>query len=454
MSEPWFQKDFPPAEFAERRARVAEAIGPGAVAVLAGFGETGAFDLFRQSNDFYYLSGVEVPHAYLFIEGGSGRTCLYLPNRDAKHERSEGAQLNADDVDAARQLTGADAVRPLTALAQDLASATAIYLPSSPGEGRQACQDTLRYARKKAEADPWDGRPAREAHFADRIRTASPGATIRDLSPILDRLRVVKSPREVALMRRAGRLTAAAVTEAMRSTRPGVMEYQLAAVADYVYGVNDARGAGYRPIVAGGANIWNAHYYRNNGALRDGDLVLMDYAPDVGGYTSDIGRMWPVNGRYAPWQRELYGFVVEYHKTLLRTIRPGVSAAQVMEEAAGAMARVVDATKWSDPAFEHAAREMLRFQGHLSHPVGMAVHDVGDYFAGPLVPGHVFAVDPQMWVPDRQLYVRVEDTVAVTEAGMQNLTREAPLELHDVEATMSEPGLISLRPPLNPTSAV
>lgn len=428
--------------------RVAEAMGAGAVAMLAGFGETGAFDLFRQSNEFYYLCGVEVPHAYLLIEGGSGRTTLYLPPRDEKHERSEGPQLNGNDSETARQITGVDAVLPLTALGGDTPSAGRIYVPFGPSEGRQACQDTLRFALRKVEADPWDGRPGREADFRERVRASFGAAEVRDLSPVLDRLRVVKSPREVAMMRRAGRLAAAAVTEAMRCTRPGVMEYQLAAVADYVFGVNGARGAGYRPIVAGGANIWNAHYYRNNCPLCDGDLVLMDYAPDVDYYTSDIGRIWPVNGRYAPWQRELYGFVVEYHNALLRAIRPGVTADRVMDEVAATMAPVAEVTRWSESAYRHAAGEMLKFRGHLSHSVGMAVHDVGDYFAGPLMPGHVFAVDPQMWVHDRQLYIRVEDTVAVTETGVEILTRDAPLELDEVEALAAEAGILDAKPPL------
>ena len=125
-------------------------------------------------------------------------------------------------------------------------------------------------------------------------------------------------------MRRTGRLSARAVAEAMRSTRPGVSEYQLGAVADYFYPRNGARGEGYRPIIAAGANIWHVHYYRCDGALRDGDLVLMDYAPDLCHYTNDIGRMWPVNGMYSPVQRELYGFMVEYHKAVLARIRPGV----------------------------------------------------------------------------------------------------------------------------------
>ena len=97
----------------------------------------------------------------------------------------------------------------------------------------------------------------------------------------------------------------------------------------YHYLANGARDAGYRAIIAGGPNAWYGHYSANNCPLQDGDLVLVDCAPDYCYYTSDIGRMWPVNGRYSPVQRELYGFMVEYHKVLLRLIRPGVTDAQI-----------------------------------------------------------------------------------------------------------------------------
>ncbi|HLJ54461.1 MAG TPA: M24 family metallopeptidase, partial [Chthonomonadaceae bacterium] len=174
----------------------------------------------------------------------------------------------------------------------------------------------------------------------------------------------------------------------------------------------------------------------NDHRLQDGELVLMDYAPDFGCYTSDIGRTWPVNGRYSAVQRELYGFIVEYHKTLLEVIKPGRLPEEVRLEAAARMRPLVEAGRWSSPAYEAAARRCLDFKGHLSHPVGMAVHDVGQYHDRPLAPGTVFALDPQMWVPEEQLYIRVEDTVAITESGLDNLTAAAPLELDEVERTL------------------
>lgn len=107
---------------------------------------------------------------------------------------------------------------------------------------------------------------------------------------------------------------------------------------------------------------------------------------------------------------------------------------QVMDEAAAEMRRVWEKWEFSKEIYREGARRTLEFRGHLSHPVGMAVHDVGEYHHRPLQPGTVFSVDPQMWIPEERLYIRVEDTVVVTEDGIKNLTAAAPLELDDVEA--------------------
>jgi Xaa-Pro aminopeptidase len=442
--KPYFQQDFSAEEFYTRRGRVLSQIGDG-VALLRGEGATGAFDIFRQNNDFYYLCGVEVPVSYLLIDGVNKQSTLYLPKRDAKLEESEGAQLSDEDQDLARRWCGVENVKVLEELHKDLALAKRIYIPQAAPEGRQACRDTLNYGRKINATDPMR-QPTPEKWLHEQVRIANAGAELHDLSPIVDRLRTVKSAAELKMMSRTGRLSALAAIEAMRSSRAGVYEFQLGAAAEYIFLLNGARGGGYRPIIAAGQeNIWNIHYYRNDSVLQDGDLVLFDYAPDCGNYTSDIGRMWPVNGKYSPLQRELYGFVVEYHKILLRHIRAGLTVEQVLESARKEAGPLVESWRWSKPIYKQAGERLLQFAGSLSHSVGMAVHDVGNYKMRPLEAGVVFALDPQMWVPEERLYIRVEDTVAVTENGVDVHTAAAPLELDEVEKMMRESGLIQFR---------
>jgi Xaa-Pro aminopeptidase len=430
--------DFTVDEFQARRERVYRAVGGDAVALLQGAPKERGHALFRQDNDFYYLCGVEAPHAYLLLDGRSERTTLYLPHQSAERAEQEGVLPSAENAEQVQARTGIDRVQGIEFLAQGLERTRLLYTPLRQGEGPGMSWDTLRRAQQEALADPWDGQLDRTRHFVATLRARCPLAEIRDLGPVLDELRLIKSEAELARMREAGRLTAMGVVEAMRATRPGVYEYQLDAAMRYCYLDNGARDAAYRAIIAGGANAWYGHYKANDAVLQDGDLVLVDCAPDYRYYTSDIGRMWPVNGRYTPLQRELYGLIVAYHKVLLRLIRPGVTDAQIQQEAAAEMEAVVETTSFSKPIYEEAARRALAFPYHMSHPVGMAVHDVGHYRGQPLQPGVVLALDPQMWIPEERRYIRVEDTVAVTEDGIENLTSAAPLELDEVEALMQE----------------
>ncbi|MEI7899519.1 MAG: aminopeptidase P N-terminal domain-containing protein [bacterium] len=433
---PYYQKCFEAEEFKRRHAHMYEALGRESVAVLKGAGPSAGFEIFRQTNDFFYLTGVEVPQAYLLLDGRTRNAILYLPYGDTKQASIEGAEPVAEDRDRLLPLTGCDDVRGIEALEGDLRGARIIYTPHAPAEGWRACQDTLRCQARLIQADPWDHRPSQEEHFIGLLAKRIPEAEIRDLSPILFAMRSLKSAAELKVMRRAGELSVLAVCEAMRRTRPGLFEYQLGALADAVFVSHGARGAGYRPIIAAGKNIWFMHYFRNNCTLNAGDLVLMDYAPDLCNYTSDIGRMWPVSGTYSPVQRELYGFVVAYHQALLAVLRPGVLPAQMLQEAAAAMEPALRTTRFSKPIYEQAARRLLASDKALTHPVGMAVHDCCSYIntSEPLQPGLVFALDPQLWVPEEQLYIRVEDTVAITETGVENLTAAAPHALDEIEA--------------------
>ncbi|MBM3765991.1 MAG: M24 family metallopeptidase [Acidobacteria bacterium] len=457
----WFQTDFPPEEFKARRAKVYDKIGNQAVAVVQGVSLTPGYNMPRQTNEFYYLCGLETPHSYLLLDGRSRKATLFVPRRNQRLEASEGRVLSAEDADQLKALTGVD-----DALDNDVMRTSnwlnippgrnppplTIYTLLSPSEGSAQSRFELQAANTSVLNDPWDSRIPREMQFASMLATRFPRAKIADLTPVLDELRSVKSPREVALIRRASQIAGQGILEAMKSTKSGMSEYELDAAARYVFLVNGARLEGYRSITAAGtANIWNAHYYRNMSKLDNGQLVLMDFAPDYHYYTSDVTRMWPVSGKYTPVQRELLQFVLEYRNAIIKRIRPGVTAKQIMDEAKVAMEPVFARTKFSKQVYLDAARELVeRGGGVFSHPVGLAVHDDGPYSGGPLKPGHVFSIDPQLWVPDEKLYIRYEDVVAVTETGVENFTDFLVSELDEMERIVQTGGGLVQRVPPGP----
>lgn len=447
---PWYQTDFPPEEFKARWSAVFDRIGKDSVAVLQGMPQTDGFFFPRQTNDFYYLSGIETPGAYLLLDGRTRRVTLYLPPRNPRQESAEGKILSADDGEQVRSLTGVDEVLSTDAMRKDwLASRPegapkAIYTPLAPAEGAEQSRRELLDAHEASAADPWDGRIPREGRFDELLRARYWRSDVKDLSPILDQLRSVKSPSEIGLLRRAAQLAGMGILEAMRSTRPGIYEYQLDATARYIYLVNGAKLEGYRSIVSSGTdNIWNMHYYRNNKQLASDDVVLFDYAPEYRYYVSDIARMWPVNGKFPPVAREMLGFVWEYRQAILGRIRPGVTPAQILQEAQAAMEPVFARTKFSKAIYEQAARKFVASGGGaFSHPVGMTVHDDGDYVNGPLKPGQVFSLDPQIRVPEENLYFRYEDVLVITEKGYENFTDFLPTRLEDIERLAGAGGIL------------
>ena len=464
----WYQTDFPPEEFRARWVKLFQSIGDNSVAILQGVPQTNGFITPRQSNEFYYLCGIETPRAYLLLDGRDKKVTLFLPPRNAALENAEGKVLSADDAETVKRLTGVDDVQSTEAMRADFLTPRApgagrggrfapltIYTLFSPAEGAEQSRGELVSANTSIANDFWDGRIPREAHFAELLRARFPRARVEDLTPMLDELRSVKSPREIALIRRASQIAALGIMEAMHSTKPGLYEYHLDAAARYIFLLNGAKLEGYRSITAAGTpNIWNMHYYRNNSELKDGDLVLLDFAPDYRYYTSDVTRMWPVNGKYSAWQRELLGFVLEYRNAVMKQIRPGVTTQQILEQAKNAMHPVFARWKFSKPEYEKAAHELVdRSGGVLSHPVGMTVHDDGPYARGPLKPGQVFSIDPQLRVPEENLYIRYEDVIVVTDSGIENFTDFLPSELNEMEKLVGTGGVVQKAPPV-PESAI
>ena len=448
-AQPLFTSAFPPEEFAARRTSVMAAIGDG-VAVLQGATELPSYLAFRQNNHVFYLTGVEVPRAIVLIDGRARRTTLFLPPRDERMERSEGPILVPGDE--AVRLTGIEAVVPRDEFAAALDAVTRdgrpIYTPHR-GESLGAFTPwAVDRHQRLTSADPWDGRMSREATFIARIKARAPQVRVEDLDPILDRMRLVKSRREIEAIREATRISSAGILEAMKAARPGQKERELAAVADYVFRKNGAQGSGYFALVATGKNAHYPHYHGGESVLQDGDLVLFDYAPDVANYTSDVTRMFPANGRFTPWQREIYTVYLRCYRALMAELKPGRTARQVHDAAFAKMRQIVDGTTFTDPKVARRRAASSPCSGRNAAPIASATGSAwrcttstpspeGDV----LQPGMVFTIEPALTIREDRVYVRLEDVIVITETGYENLSESLPYEIADIEATMAAPGI-------------
>jgi Xaa-Pro aminopeptidase len=387
------------------------------------------------------------------LNGKTKTSTIYLPNRDKERERSQGKILSAEDIDLVKKLTGVERVRGYGSLANDLVGtglinrgAPYLYTPLSPAEIGNDSRDEILHGQARAASDPWDSQSTREARFKKLIMERFPQFEIRDLSPILDAMRLIKNPKEIEIIRNATEIAGLAIIEAMRSTSPGVYEYQLDAAAKYIFYQHGAQGDGYPSIIGGGTNAYMGHYFHKTDVLKDGDLVLMDYAPDYHYYTSDVTRIWPVNGKFNKKQAALYKFIVAYRDALFRYIKPGITSNEVLNNAAVDMKEYLIGKSFVKPAHLKAVQNGITFRGHFQHPVGMAVHDVGRVHGVTLQEGMVFTIDPMIWIPEERHYIRIEDVAVVTKTGVENLSDFVPSKIEDVERTIKEIGLTEFRP--------
>ena len=412
-------------EFKRRRDALMEKAKSGLILL---FGEaippSGAH--FRQDNDFYYFSGIEDANAALIMAPQTQETYLFLPRQTAREDLYHGSNLLGDKK--AQEKTGLTEVYPLTYFDEFLARRVRqfgleLHVRLSP-------RDTIDNAR-------WETRifTARKnrLHYNDQIsldnyrirelKERFPMCAFQDIVPHIDRLRVIKSAEEIEILRRNGKISAEAVKQAMLSSRPGAYEYQVEAAAMSVVLKNGCRGFAYPSIVGSGPNSCILHYSQNSRQMLDGDILLMDFGGELDYMCMDISRTWPVNGKFTPEQREAYTIALEVQKACIEAYRPGVTSADVQKHVAEVMKK-----KGLDPRGQ---------RGGIGHYVGMATHDVGPRGI-PLTAGMVFAIEPGLYYPEKELGIRVEDTVLITEDGCEVLTRNVPKEIDEIEKLLAQ----------------
>jgi Xaa-Pro aminopeptidase len=411
---------YPPEEFAARRQRLAKVLQRG---TLVMFGATGPAPglRFRQDNDFFYLTGNESLNAALVMDAATGDAHLFLPKLTAAEIRYEGP--NWLEEPNAAQTHGYASIQPLQMLHEFLARRRGV-----PGTEtlwtRLSERDTVNNGRTDAAiytarrlGNPFAQHPTEDALRVAALRERFPYYLMQDVAPQIDRLRLIKTPREIEILRYNGRISAEAIRRAIEATAPGRYEYELEAEATHWMLKHGLQGAAYPAIVGSGpmGNRW--HYEDNGRQMKAGELVVMDYAGSLDYLTMDITRTWPVSGRFTDAQLKAYQTALDAQKAIIAAIRPGVTRDTVRK-----IAEDIFRKQGFDPRY-----------AYVGHYVGLSVHDVGDWSL-PFEEGMVMAIEPIIDIPDQQLHIRVEDTILVTPTGAEILSTGLPKEVNEVLA--------------------
>ncbi|GAB3405836.1 Xaa-Pro aminopeptidase [Massilia agilis] len=441
-------------QFAARRARLAAAMQPGAVAVLFTAPEAprnGDSDYpYRHDSYFYYLTGFTEPESALVIVAAQGdkpaRSILFCREKDVQREIWDGFRYGPPGAKDAFGLDEAYAIGELDAhMARLLADCPAVWYPLGRGlPVEQRLAGWLAAVRAQSRSGI----------------TAPPAA--HDLLPVLDEMRLHKDETELATMLRAGTISGNAHARAMRATRAGMFEYEIEAELLHEFRRCGAQFPAYTPIVASGANACVLHYIANNAQVADGELVLIDAGCELDSYAADITRTYPANGRFSPAQRSLYELVLASQQAALDAVAPGRPYSDIHDAAVRVLAQgmldlgLLDKGKYGSVDNVVAERAYQEFYMHgTGHWLGLDVHDVGRYRdtaregkpSRSLLPGMVLTVEPGIYVRPAQgvpeaywnIGIRIEDDVVVTEGGCRILTGAAPKQVAEIEELMRKP---------------
>jgi Xaa-Pro aminopeptidase len=460
----------PLAEYQARRDSLAAHLDSGVVVAFGAREPVALWTAYRPLPAFRYLTSFAEQDAVLVLvkQGGRLRSTVFVQPPDARYQLYVG--IPADSATVARE-TGL-ARRDMRALRPMLDSLVRAGLPLYTlrdfASGDAAGRDTVTLG----------------ARFVEQLAAAHPGLAVRDAHPILDRLRARKSPRELALLRRAIEITDRAHAAAFRAVRPGANERQLQAVIESTFLMAGAEGPSFASIVGSGPNATQLHYMRNDRVMRAGDMVVMDIGASFEGYAADVTRTVPVTGRFTAEQRAVYQIVRDAQRAAESLAKPGAPWASLQAAAdsvtAHGLARLgliesADATfdaPWAGQCTASArlCRQLALFIPHgLGHGIGLEVHDPAHYYLDDrtLRPGDVFTIEPGIYVnpellrllPDtprnramlarirpvieryRHVGVRIEDDYAVLRDGVERLSR-APREAAEIEAAMARGGAV------------
>jgi Xaa-Pro aminopeptidase len=392
---------------------------------------------FRFDSHFYYLTGFTEPEAVLvMVSGQNPKSILFCLEKDMEREIWDGYRYGPEK---AKEVFAFDETHPISALEAMLPNLL-------------ANQRALSYPLGQDEK--WDRQilaALNEVRGMGRSGVSSP-ADIRDIRHEIDEMRLFKDKGEIELMKKSAGIASGAHKLAMKSTRPGKMEYEIEAELLREFRRMGAQSPAYTSIVAGGANACILHYVENNAELKNGELLLIDAGCELDGYASDITRTFPVNGKFSPAQKTIYELVLEAQFAALAAVKPGASWNSPHEAAVKVLAQgFIDLGffKGSADGLIESGNYRQFYMHRTGHWLGLDVHDVGSYKTDEhwrtLEPGMVLTVEPGCYIRPAEnvpeafwnIGIRIEDDVHVVDGGHEILSADTPKTVSEIEDWMS-----------------
>jgi Xaa-Pro aminopeptidase len=425
----------PNSVYTARRAKLAAQVD--APILLWGFTgreESSQAYIFAQEDNFYYLTGHNEESAGLIIlpsskSGSPNATAssaapsdipqeiLFLPPKNPAKEKWNGLRLSPTDP-GIQARTGFDSVLPYPELRATLEKLAKTY---------PTIYTILPYEKE-------NGGYPHEKSAVDWIHTTVPQIKLKDIRSSISELRQIKSPGEIAFLTQAIELSLDAHLAAMRMMQPGLHEYEVAAKMVEVHAMGGSEAEGYAPIVGAGPNSTALHYDKLSRKIEDGDIVVLDVGAQFSGYSADITRTLPANGKFTPRQREIYEVVLGAQNAALAAIKPGMDYCQRGSKSVYKIAFDYINSHGRDL---HGKSLGQYFIHGLGHHIGLDVHDPGEY-CKPLEPGMVVTVEPGIYIPEENLGVRIEDDILITETGYKFLSERLPRNPGEIEKIMAD----------------
>jgi Xaa-Pro aminopeptidase len=373
---------------------------------------------FTPNRNFYYFTDLDIENAYLvihktesktveklFIERNDPKLARWVGEKPSKEHCSKFSKIEEEDISFLDELNG--------------------YI------GESLSRFNIKSVYLYLKSPHWENM-TKEKQIAQEIQRLFPYVSIKDVSAKIVELRTIKDEEEINNIKKAIEITREGILNIIKNSKPGMYEYELEAYFDFSLRKNGIKDFAFKPIVASGPNSTILHYSANERKTQEGDLVLLDLGAQYNYYSGDISRTFPITRQFSPRQAEIYQIVLNTQKEVQSQAKPGLTLFELNEIAKKSLAE-----SCKKIGLINSDEELSKYYFHsVSHFLGLDTHDVGDKNI-PLKPGMVITNEPGLYIEEEGIGVRIEDDLLITKNGCENLAREIPKEIEEIECIWS-----------------